>query len=323
MTRRFLPAALALLALVPNLVSAQERHAWTNDGGQTRVFNFNRARLGITLSVTADSGSDRYGAWIQSVLPDGPADKAGLKAGDIVTRFNSTSLAGIKPEGEDDSNISGPGRKLIELAQELDPGDTVKVEYRRGGSTQNATIIAREIEPEMAMGRMGPMGGMFRMQPDMEMPKFEGAPGNFKFFGDGPSAMTFAGPENMTFFMGGNFGLQLIELNADLGEYFGTNEGVLVIRTPSDSGMPLRAGDVILAIDGRKPTSVDQALRILHTYEPGETVKLEIMRKHQRTSVDWKVQEHEHVRLRSTRPSGMLTPSRERIAVPGRNRTQL
>lgn len=322
MTRRILPATLVLLALVPRLGLTQERHARTNDGGQVRVFNFNRARLGVTLSVTADSASDRFGAKIQSVMPDGPADKAGLKAGDIVTRFNSTSLAGIKPEDEDDSNISGPGRKLIELAQELDPGDTVKVEYRRDGATRNATIIAREIEPEMAMGQMGPMGGMYRMQPDMAMPKFE-APGGFSYFGDGPGAMTFAGPGNMTFFMGGNLGLQLIELNADLGEYFGTNEGVLVIRTPSDSAMPLRAGDVILAIDGRKPTSVDQALRIIRTYEPGETVKLEIMRKHQRTSLDWKVQEPRPGRLRSTRPSGMLTPSREQPLMRSRNRTQL
>jgi hypothetical protein len=50
--------------------------------------------------------------------------------------------------------------------------------------------------------------------------------------------------------------LDLVDLNPDLGEYFGSKTGVLVVKAPSDSTIPLKAGDVILKIDGREPKSV-------------------------------------------------------------------
>ena len=71
----------------------------------------------------------------------------------------------------------------------------------------------------------------------------------------------------------------LVEVGKDLGEYFGTSEGLLVVKPPADSASPLKAGDVLLAIDGRKPQSVEHAFEILHSYAPGEKAKLEVMRK--------------------------------------------
>src|SRR5437762_1321166 len=83
--------------------------------------------------------------------------------------------------------------------------------------------------------------------------------------------------------------LELVNLNPDLGEYFGTKEGVLVVKAPGDSSLPVRSGDVILSIAGRKPTSPSHAMRILHSYEAGETVSLDIVRKQKRMTVTWKV----------------------------------
>src|SRR5207247_4980623 len=78
-------------------------------------------------------------AKIEGVTPGGPADKAGLKVGDIITKFNGTSLAAVKAEDDDQS---GPGRKLVELARKLEPDDTVQIEYRRGNDTKQATPVA-------------------------------------------------------------------------------------------------------------------------------------------------------------------------------------
>src|SRR2546426_3473803 len=55
-------------------------------------------------------------------------------------RSNGTGLAGVKSEDEDES---GPGKKLIELARKLAPGDTVQIEYRRGGDTKTGTPLAQ------------------------------------------------------------------------------------------------------------------------------------------------------------------------------------
>ena len=110
---------------------------------QVKVMAWSRPRIGVVVDVKPDSAQDKLGARIREVTPGGPADKAGLEAGDIVTRFNGTALGGVKSEDDDES---GPGNKLIDLAHALDTGDTVKVEYRRGAETRKATLVGHRDE---------------------------------------------------------------------------------------------------------------------------------------------------------------------------------
>jgi len=79
--------------------------------------------------------------------------------------------------------------------------------------------------------------------------------------------------------------LELAPINPDLGSYFGTTEGVLVVRAGERSSLGLKGGDVLLAIDGRTVTSPAAALRILRSYEAGEAVKFQVMRNRQRQEV--------------------------------------
>jgi len=79
--------------------------------------------------------------------------------------------------------------------------------------------------------------------------------------------------------------LELAPLNSDLGQYFGASEGVLVISAPADSALGLKGGDVILAVDGRRPAGPSHLLRILRSYESGESFKLDILRNHKRETV--------------------------------------
>src|SRR2546425_7956477 len=74
--------------------------------------------------------------------------------------------------------------------------------------------------------------------------------------------------------------LELVGLNPDLGEYFGTKEGLLVVKAPADSSLPVKGGDVILSIGGRKPSSPSHAMRILRSYEAGETGSIERSEEH-------------------------------------------
>src|SRR5438105_15479850 len=59
-----------------------------------------------------------------------------------------------------------------------------------------------------------------------------------------------------------------------------SDKGVLVLRAPADGALKLEDGDVILAIDGRQPTSGSHATRILSSYQPGEKLTLRIIRQH-------------------------------------------
>jgi len=282
MKRTWIFTALALAGVAQFPLAAQQpapppRARTPRPEGRAYTFNFsgNRGRIGVLVNTVADS-SDKVGARIDGVTPGGPADKAGLKSGDIITRFNGKSLTGVGSE-DLDSDESAPGHRLIELAHDLDPGDTVKIEYRRGAETKSATLVADEAKGWAVTG-MGPM-----MRGEMEMPKFPFALGD----GDGHMDMDMG---MGAFCMGDAWcELDLVTLNSDLGDYFGAKEGVLVVKAPADSGLPLKGGDVILSIGGRKPTNPAHAMRILRSYDAGETVSIEIMRHQKRSTISWTV----------------------------------
>jgi len=267
MKYQFVTALIAGAALLPAAAEAQDN--------EVRVFSFgeSRARIGVMVDVKSDAATDKIGARIQSVVPDGPAAKAGLEAGDIITQFNGESLAGLAQ----DDDMSGPGQRLIELAHELDPGDDVEIQYRRGDDNLTVTVTADNV------------GGTF---------SFRSPDGNFRFgprMDIHPDAFVRPHlqriPEMNMLFGGGIAGLELAELNEDLASYFGTTEGALVMKAPRDSTLALKGGDVIVAIDGRKVESPSHAMRILRSYNTGETATIEIMRRQTRTSVDWTVPE--------------------------------
>ena len=227
-----------------------------------------RAYLGVTVNTEKNPATDSIGAALQGVTPGGPADQAGLKAGDIITTFNGERLAGRYPAASEYE--SEPGLKLVHFAQELKDGDTVVLDYRRGKETRRATVVARSLEA-------GPWGFTVTTPP----PRINFDPGELA--DRIRSAMVSLG--------GRWLDLELVSLNPELGEYFGTSEGLLVIRAPKDSTLKLRGGDVILAVDGRKPTSSSQLMRILRSYIPGEEIKLDIMRQKQRMTLTVRVPE--------------------------------
>jgi hypothetical protein len=249
-------------------------HAQGEPGPLPRVWSFtlgeHQARLGVLVNTETDVATDSLGARLEAVTPGGPAGIAGLKAGDVITRFNGVPLGWTAGEAE-----GSPGRRLIDLVRALEPGDSVQIEYRRGTELHKTTLVA---EPPAGGGPPpGDGDGMQRV----ELPGLPGLPGGLPFLGP---------PSNMMFCFGDAWcDMELVNLNPDLGEYFGTKDGILVIRAPADSSLPLKSGDVILTIGGRRPTSSVHAMRILGSYEPGETVLLEIMRKQHRATVSWHV----------------------------------
>jgi S1-C subfamily serine protease len=68
---------------------------------------------------------------------------------------------------------------------------------------------------------------------------------------------------------------------------------VLVISAPKDTTLGLRGGDVVLQVDGREPSGPSHLLRILRSYEVGETFRLDIMRDRKRQKVTARIGERE------------------------------
>jgi membrane-associated protease RseP (regulator of RpoE activity) len=298
MTRSWIPLALGALLLAPAAANAQEENVM--------VFaSPGRPRIGVMVDASASDANNKLGATIKSVTPDGPAAKAGLEAGDIITKFGGTSLGG-----------EAPGQKLVELAQALSPGDTVKVEYRRGTANRTATVVAADLGGAMYSWRSGPDGDFSVQLAPLMKERARAMADRELAFVDMDRALGEMGRNFDVRIGGGAFGLDMAEMNAGLGEYFGTAKGVLILENPSDSTMPLKAGDVILAIDGRTPADVGQARRILGSYDSGDVAKFEIMRMKKKTTVSWTVPARSHMRLRSG-PTWQGSMSPRAPAAPG------
>ena len=239
-------------------------------------FDLRRGRMGINVDLRPDAARDSLGARVAGVTPGGPAERAGVQTGDIITRVNGTRLtattADERDRDEDWEDQSRPAMRLLRIAARLDPGDTVRLDVRRGTQNQTFTFVAEASDMDRVMERMP-------MLQELGEPR-EGGPMRLMISGAGPSD------------------LELVRINPGLGEYFGTGEGLLVVDVGSDTALGLRAGDVILSVGGRRPSSPAHAMRILSTYEGGEVVQFDVMRQRRRISVSgrmpqagrWRVQ---------------------------------
>ena len=263
-----------------------------------RFFGDARARIGVSLEETVD------GARITEVMDDSPAQAAGLQTGDLILSVGGQSLREPLANQDRERRIDETGdvavQRLMALARDWEPDTPVTLEIQRG--TERRTI---SVEPEEAPAQAFAFG-----------------PGDVRVFGNG-RALQLDSVRNFRFEMdtlglrglmlradslgrasvfrfsnncGGARGLnafgadcvdgvRLVELNPELGEYFGATSGVLVSEVDDGSTLELRPGDVILSVGGRAVTTADQALRIIASYSADEEVPMRVRRKGQELDV--------------------------------------
>ena len=113
---------------------------------------FSRGWLGVTIQDVDENAAkalglkDAQGALIGSVLPDEPAAKAGLKAGDIIVRV-----------GRDDIRNS---TELLRSVADLKPGTDVKITVLRNGKEFSTTVkLGERASQGMSQGGAQEEGG--------------------------------------------------------------------------------------------------------------------------------------------------------------------
>lgn len=236
----------------------------------TLAFPPPRAMLGLTL----DDNDAPNGARVLGVSPGGAAAEAGVVVGDVITAIDGVEL----PEGG-----SARGR-LVEYMTRVEPGKAVVLDISRDGEAREITVEARGTNFTLATNE-------FRV-----LPATPGVPGSgtVQLGDNGYAVWSGTGSNVFRFdrFLGPRWNdIELVPLSEELGRYFGTSEGLLVVRAPKDDAIGLMDGDVILDIGGRVPTTPEHAMRILMSFEPGETLRFAIMRRERRQTLEYAIPE--------------------------------
>lgn len=242
----------------------------------TGFVTLRRAHLGMNVNLRAGD-TDRHGALINSVSPNGPADRAGIRSGDVIVILDDESLLDDDHVVTADDGSSIPGLRLIALASKLDPDDTINVELRRDDRIIRLSLVT-EAWPTLVREWATPEGDWgVRFGQDSIQVEFEEAMPRIR--------TRVLGPGGNFFFAGPLFDLELAPMNPQLGSYFGTSSGVLVISVPEGSELGLEGGDVVLAVDGRTTENPSHLHRVLRSYESDEQFELDIMRNQRRMTV--------------------------------------
>lgn len=279
-----LGAGLAVLPLAAQSAGAIERTAPASGFTMRTLPLTSRPSLGLVVDMRAGA-TDSIGARIESVTPGGPADRAGIRSGDVITRFGGRSLLeypNITTAPRSDPR-SAPAMRLIIQSVQLAPNDTVALQLRRGKNIRNVRVVTEPQRTVTYWRQPAPGSGAdAQMVAELEQ-RFDVLQSKEPMIAEAqgalPRSLFVTSPDALA-------SLQLAPLNAELGQYFGISDGILVISVPKNSGLRLRGGDVILRVDGRTPASPFHLLRILQSYDSEEEVRLDIVRNRKRETVE-------------------------------------
>ena len=250
------------------------------------------ARIGASVSVedAVDNKEAKAGVTIDTVEPGGPADKAGMKAGDAVTEFDGERVRSV--------------RQFLRLVQETTPGRSVPVVLSRGGQRVTVTVTPERSSFGEDFGFRYLDSPLTRLA--IPTPAAPPAPPAAPRAPRPPAVISPAMPLELFGRVRntGRLGVSIEDLDTQLADYFGVKEGVLVKSVTEDSVAAkagLKAGDVITAINARKVYDTSDITRALDRVESNGDLTIEVMRDKKPQTLKGKLETREgRARVRTT-----------------------
>lgn len=234
------------------------------------------AHIGVTVEDLDGDDAKQRGVRIETVTPDGPADKAGLKAGDTISEFDGERVRSML--------------HFSRLVQETPPGRAVPVTLTRGGQRMNVTITPERRSwsddfglrlldvPRVRPTPAPPAPPRAPRPPAMALPEIFDSPGLFRFSS------------------GRRLGVTIEGLDDQLAQYFGVKEGVLVKSVEEGSAAQkagIKAGDVLTAINGSKVYDTSDVNRVVNRIDEAGEFTAEIVRDRKAQTVKGKLEGRE------------------------------
>lgn len=228
-----------------------------------------RSWLGVQISdVTAERAKElklagEYGVVVEEVVEESPAAKAGIQANDVILSFADERVRSAE--------------QLRRLVRETPADRTVSAQVSRDGQTRTLQVTLEAHEAHMFMP------GMRVIRP--EMPGHPPMPPEAPEAPMSPHAIWVETPELdfQLYARGPQLGISGDELTPQLAEYFGVKagKGVLVREVLTGTAAEkagLKAGDVIIKVDGDAVSTLGELRRALRKKREGKQVSLTIVR---------------------------------------------
>ncbi len=205
-------------------------------------------------------GLEDDGIMVDDVVKDSPAEKAGIKPGDILLE-----VAGKKMTS---------AARLGRVVRSFEPGKEIEVKVWRDRKIINLKVTLSEQGDNEIMNK-----------------RKSKKPHAFKIFEDYDDD-----DDNLLFFQGNCepgvwLGVQIESLNDQLGNFFGVKngEGCLVMEVEDESpanAAGILAGDVIVEIAGEKIEDSEDLIEELEDFKDGDKVEVVLIRDKKEKKID-------------------------------------
>jgi serine protease Do len=194
---------------------------------------------------------EEYGVEITGVEEGSPAEKAGLKKGDIVVEYQGNRVEGTE--------------QFIRMVRETPAGRQVRMNVVRGGATQTVTAVIGSRKDRLE-------------KESWSFPHV--APRLDVWIPDIPRAFTS--------WRSSMLGVEAESLEGQLAAYFGVKGGVLVrsiVKGSAAEKAGIRAGDVILRVDKDEVASPRELSNSIRSLRSKRTFPVVLMREKKEVTI--------------------------------------
>ncbi len=213
------------------------------------------------LKEAMDLKSKR-GVLIRDVVEDSPANEAGMEQEDVVIEFEGKRV-------RDSSH-------LTRLIRNSSPGERVKLKILRDGKEKTITVT---------LGKLPRNDFLYQYDADL-------------FWDKAKKIKPHSYSYSFSVFSGSRIGTKVQDLTEQLGNYFGVENGEGALITEVEEDMPahkagLKAGDVIVEVDGEEIEDTEELMGVVSDKEEGDKVKIKVIRDGKTKNFEVEVEEEE------------------------------
>jgi hypothetical protein len=261
------------LVLIFSFAYAKSKHAWL--GVLTQTVN-NEIADAFDLKVN-------YGAVVNEVVENSPAEKAGFQESDVIIAINGKQIDDVE--------------ELVDYIYDSEIGAELSITLMRGDDKISKDVILGEKSDKNYKRKIIkklPRIKIFHDDDDDDSDHHESY--NFKWDKHDWGQHDWDDYRTTSY-----IGVKISDISDQLRAYFGVKEdvGVLIGHVNEDTPAEkagLKAGDVIISVDGKEIENNIDVMKIISKKKAGEKVKMVIVRNKEQKSfvVDVEQRDNDH-----------------------------